>query len=128
MHVTRRSLIASTPAVAVAGLTLTACNVPPTTTTPPTLDPSVIDTLQKALATACGFVPAAASLLAIAEISFPALLGAGTIAQNVLEQFSKLMCDAYKAQGKIGTATLKVGDKTVDLHGLHVVDGKFVAF
>ena len=102
--------------------------MPPTTTPPPTLNPSVIDTLQKALATACGFVPTAASLLAIAEISFPALLGAGTIANNVLEQFSKLMCDAYKTQGKVGAATMKVGDKNVELHGLPLSMGSSSSF
>ncbi len=93
------------------------------------LNPAVIDAIQAAVATACGYVPAVSTLVAIVGASFPAVAGVATIATTVLEQIAALLCASYKAQmspsGEL-KATPMAG--TVPIHGLHVVNGKIVEF
>ncbi len=123
MQVSRRAaLVAGASVLAVCGCTQNAQGQF-------VLDPAIEDVLQKTVATACGFVPAVATLLAVAAASFPALNGVSSISASVLSQFSSLLCSAYKAQlaesGRL-RATPKVG--SVEIHGLHIVNGQFVAF
>ena len=93
------------------------------------INPAVIDAIQTAVATTCGFVPAVSTLVAIVGASFPAVAGVAAIADTVLQQISTLLCAAYKAQ-MTASGELKETPMagTVAIHGLHVVNGKIVAF
>ncbi len=93
------------------------------------INPAVIDAIQAAVATACGFVPAVSTLVAIVAASFPAVAGVATIADTVLEQIATLLCAAYKTQTS-ASGELKGTPMAgmVPIHGLHVVNGKIVAF
>jgi hypothetical protein len=92
------------------------------------INPDVIDAIQKAVATACGFVPAVSTLVAIVAASFPAVAGVATIADTVLEQIAALLCTAYTSAQVSGQLKGVPMAGTVPIHGLHVVNGKIVAF
>ena len=93
------------------------------------INPAVIDAIQAAVATACGFVPTVETLVALVGASFPAVAGAATIADTVLAQISNMLCTAFMA-AMADDAKLKAPPMagTVAIHGLHVVNGKIVAF
>ena len=92
------------------------------------INPDVIDAIQKAVATACGFVPAVTTLVAIVAASFPAVAGVATIADAVLQQIATMLCTAYTAAQVSGQLKGVPMAGTVPIHGLHVVNGKIVAF
>jgi hypothetical protein len=131
----RRNLFLGSAAV-VAGMSVGGMSSCPPSTSVTTLLPGVIDAIQKAVATVCGFVPDVASLLAILAM-FPGIGGVASIAQPLLTEVSSFLCAAFHAQGgaaaavakKPMTAKLKDG-AAVTIHGL-VFDpatGKFVEF
>ena len=106
-------------------------------TTPPTqILQQVIDAIQAAVATACGFVPNVATLLSILSM-FPGIGGVATIAASLLTEVSNFLCAQFHAQGGAAEAVAKKpmnmtlsGGSTVPIHGL-IVDpstGKFVQF
>ena len=127
---TRRSamakiLLAGTALTAGAGMSgLATCS----STGGIVINPDVIDAIQKAVATACGFVPAVTTLVAIVAASFPAVAGVATIADTVLQQIATLLCTAYTAQMTASGLKAAPMAGTVAIHGLHVVNGKIVAF
>ena len=90
------------------------------------INPAVIDAIQAAVATACGFVPTVETLVALVGASFPAVAGAATIADTVLAQISSMICTSYMAASEQLKSQPMVG--TVPIHGLRVVNGKIVAF
>jgi hypothetical protein len=131
----RRNLLLAGAAV-VAGTSLGGMSGCPSNTTPQQVLQGVIDAIQAAVATACGFVPSVATLLAILS-AFPGIGGVATIADSLLTEVSTFLCTQFHAQGgataavaqKTLTGKLKDGS-SVPLHGL-VVDpatGKFVRF
>jgi hypothetical protein len=101
-----------------------------------TLTQQVIDAIQAAVATTCGFIPNVATLLSIISM-FPGIGGAATIAADLLAQVSGFLCTQFHAQGGAAAAVAKkpmnmslAGGSTVPIHGL-VVDpntGKYVQF
>ena len=94
-----------------------------------TLTATVIDAIQAAVATACGFVPQAETLLQIVS-EFPVIGGAATITNDVLQQVSTFLCSAYKTQEASGKASVKLKNgTTVVIHGLKPgPNGTFVQF
>ena len=92
------------------------------------LNPAVVDAIQAAVATACGFVPTVETLVAIVGASFPAVAGAATIADAVLAQISTLICASYMAAQPAGELKATPMAGTVPIHGMRVVNGKLVAF
>lgn len=90
------------------------------------IDPNVIVAINQAVATSCGFIPAITTLIALVNAAFPAVNGATTIAQSVLNEISGMLCaHAPSVQaGKLGAKTLNAGGTDIPVHGWSVVDGK----
>ncbi len=121
----RQVLLASSAGLGAAALT--QC----TTSGGTGVDPNVMDAINKALQDACGFIATASTIVALVTAAFPAVAGATSIAKSVLDQIVALLCASFKEAnqaGKLGAATVKSGDKTIEVHGWRVVDGKVVAF
>lgn len=127
MDATRRNLLSGTSAIAVAGV-LASCAPG---STPQTVTTAVIDAIQAAMATACGYIPNVITIIGLLG-EFPALAGATTIASAMLSAVEAFLCAQYKAAVAAPTSGKLMGKlsngKSFEIHGYHVVNGAIVAF
>lgn len=135
---TRRNLLLGTAGVAAFASMgqLSSCSSTPPPTVPPTgVQPTVIDTIIKAISGVCSVIPAVQTLVQIVLTAFPAAAGVATIADSLVQQIAQYVCNLFKQAGaehgevREGAAfSAKVNDQTVPLHGYAVVGGKLVSF
>jgi len=126
----RRELLKAAPALPVAVVSGGATGALFTCT--PTggiqIDPNILVAINNAAAQGCNFIPAITTVIGIINATFPAVLGATTIAQSVITEISSMIC-ANKpppVAGKLGAAakTITVRDKEIPVNGWVVIDGK----
>ena len=87
------------------------------------VDPAVLNAIQQAVATACGFIPAVTTIVALVAASFPAAAGATTIATEVVNQISAILCTSKPNLASLAAATAP--NTSVAVHGWIVgSDGK----
>lgn len=56
------------------------------------IDPAVLDTIMKAVAAGCNFIPAVETIVGLVTTTFPAVVGAATIAESVLGEIQAILC------------------------------------
>lgn len=94
------------------------------------IDPAVLDAIMKAVAEGCNFIPAVETIVGLVSATFPAVVGATTIAASVLSEISDILCanvptpaspvSSLKLKKPVG-ATLPVAS-----HGWVIQSGKLV--
>jgi len=93
------------------------------------IDPNVLVAINNAVATGCNWIPAITTVVALVNASFPAVVGATTVAESVVNQVANVLCKAAPAPtagGKFeAKAPLKAADGTeIPVHGWVVENGK----
>ena len=88
------------------------------------VDPAVLNAIQQAVATACNFIPAVTTIVALIAVSFPAIAGATTIADTVLKEISGILCAAAPTPATAAAAL--VPNTSVAVHGWVIQNGKLV--
>jgi hypothetical protein len=91
------------------------------------IDPTVLDSISKAVATACNFIPAVTTVIAVVNALFPAINGTTSVAEGIISQVAGVLCASAPATtaGKFGAKVLKdQAGNEIPVHGWVIVDGK----
>jgi hypothetical protein len=87
------------------------------------IDPNVLVAINNAVVASCNFIPAITTIIPLVNAAFPAVVGATTVAQTVIEQIAALLCAHVTQAGKLG-GSLTAGGSEIPVHGWTVVNGK----
>jgi hypothetical protein len=132
MEMTRRNMLRSSSAVTLVAAGMAGGQLATCTGGKVVVDPAVLDLLQKAIAGSCSIIPAAAMMVDVIALVFPAVTVVAAVTDPILAQITKYVCGMFSAAGvtpgvppKLGAAlTAEVNGKAVEVHGFHVVGGK----
>ena len=120
----KRTLLTGASVTAVAA----ACGACTTTSTGTTINPDVLDAINKVIAATCNSVAMASTIVAIVSAAFPALAGAATISAEVAAEIASIFCKAAAQPTASGRYMAKLNDAHVEVHGWIVRNGKVEQF